>query len=329
MLLKRVRLFAILTGVLLSAPMSADAQPKTQVAVVGFLSGERVPSAPDWKQRSPFFQALGDLGWREGQNLSVESRWADGRLERLPELAAELVNLKVDVLVAGAFRPGQAAGQATKSIPVVLITCDPYQWLVESLARPGGNITGQTCLSSEMSPKKLEFLKAAAPRSSRVAFLYNPDDPGPSLGLKLSQEAAPSLGMKVFPVAIRRSADLDAALAAIKREQPDALFVYPDSVTASVRPQTIEFASKQRLPAVYGFKPWPEAGGLLSYGASLPDMSRRAAGQVDKILKGTKPADLPFEQPTRFRLALNLKTAQALGLPIPPILLFQADEVIR
>src|SRR5262249_21114177 len=161
----------------------------------------------------------------------------------------------------------------TSSIPIVLVTCDPYQWIVDSLARPGGNVTGQTCLSSELSPKKLEFLKQAVPGINRVAFLYNPDDPGPSLALKLCQVAAPALGVKLFPVTIQRPAEIDQALALVTKERPDALFVYPDSVTARVRGETVEFVNKHRLPSVSGFRDWVDAGGLLSYGASLPDMS--------------------------------------------------------
>jgi len=275
------------------------------------------------------YQALSDLGWREGSNLSTEWRWADGRLERLPDLAAELVKLNVDVIVAGAFKPGQVARQATSQIPIVLVTCDPYRWIVDSLARPGGNVTGQTCMSSELSPKKLEFLKQAVPAISRVAFLYNPDDPGPSQALKLCQDAAPSLGVMLFPVTIQHPSEIDRALSAIVKERPDALFVYPDSVTARVRAQTIDFVNRQRLPAVYGFRAWVDAGGLLSSGASLAEMQRRAMGQVDKILKGAKPADLPVEQPAKFELVINLKTAKALGLTIPQSILVRADEIIQ
>jgi len=315
--------------VVLTISFGADAQPVGKVARIGFLSGDAPPSAPDWKQRSVYYQTLSDLGWREGSNLSTEWRWADGRLERLPELAAELVRLNVDVIVAGAFKPGQVARQATSQIPIVLVTCDPYKWIVDSLARPGGNVTGQTCMSSELSPKKLEFLKQAVPGINRVAFLYNPDDPGPSQALKVCQEAAPSLGVKLFPVTIQHPTEIDRALSAIAKEHPDALFVYPDSVTARVRAQTIEFVNRQRLPAVYGFRAWVDAGGLLSYGASLADMSRRAMGQVDKILKGARPAELPVEQPSKFDLIINLKTAKAQGLTIPQSLLSRADEVIQ
>jgi putative ABC transport system substrate-binding protein len=321
--------FALAVVALTGAP-AAEGQQTTRIARIGFLQGGNPPeAASDWKQRSPFYQGLADLGWQEGTNLSVEWRWADGQLDRLPALAAELVQLKPDVIVAGAFRPGQAAAHATSTIPVVLVTCDPYQYIVDGLARPGGNVTGQTCLSSEMSPKKLEFLKRAAPTISRVAFLYNPDDPGPTLALKLCQAAAPSLGVTLVPFTIQRPSEISDVLTRVGEAQVDALFVYPDSVTGRVRARTAEFASQQRLPTVYGFRSWVDDGGLMSYGASLPAMTRRAAGQVDKILKGAKPADIPVEQPTTFELVINLKAATAIGLTVPPALLDLADVVIE
>ncbi|HLE43400.1 MAG TPA: ABC transporter substrate-binding protein, partial [Methylomirabilota bacterium] len=204
-------------------------------------------------------------------------------------------------------------------------------WIVESLARPGGNVTGQSCMSAELSPKRLQLLKEAAPRISRVAFLYNPDEPGPTLAWKLSLDAAPSLGITLLPVPIRRPEEFDGALGTISREQADGLFVYPDLVTISPRMQarTVEFANKQRLPAVYAFRWWVDAGGLVSYGTTSLDMVRRAVRQVDKILKGTKPADIPVEQPTRFELVINIKAAKALGLTIPPSVLIRADQLIE
>ncbi len=318
--------FALVTT---TAPQDAAGQQSTRIARIGFLSGDAPQTAADWKQRSPFYQGLAALGWQEGGNLSVEWRWADGQLDRLPGLISELIQLKPDLIVAGAFKPGQVAREATGTIPIVLVTCDPYQWIVNSLARPGGNVTGQTCLSSELSPKKLEFLKQAAPGISRVAFLYNPDDPGPTLALKLCQEAAPLLGITLVPVTMQRPSEIDSVLRQIAEAHVDGWLVYPDSVVGRARSRIVEFAAKERLPTVYGFKPWVTAGGLLSYGASLPDMVRRATGQVDKILKGAKPADLPVEQPTRFELIVNLKTAASLGLTIPPSLLARADEVIE
>ena len=312
-----------------AAPQDAAGQQITRTARIGFLSGTAPQTAADWKQRSPFYQGLAALGWQEGVNLEVEWRWADGQLDRLPGLISELIHLKPDVIAAGAFKPGQVAREATGTIPIVLVTCDPYEWIVNSLARPGSNVTGQTCLSSELSPKKLEFLKQVAPGISRVAFLYNPDDPGPTLALKLCQEAAPSLGITLLPITIQQPSEIDSALRQIAEAQVDGWFVYPDSVVGRAQSRIIEFAAKERLPTVYGFKGWVVAGGLISYGASLPDMVRRATGQIDKILKGAKPADLPVEQPTRFELVINLKTAKALGLTVPPALLALANEVIE
>ena len=327
--LRRSALFWVLAAWLLAAG-SVSAQVGAKVARIGFLSAGAEPGEADWRQRSVQHEALRRLGWREGENLLTEWRWANGQLDKLPSLAAELVALKVDVIVASAFKPGQVASQATQVIPVVLITCDPYQMLVGSLARPGGNVTGQTCMSAELSPKKLQLLKEAVPGTARVAFLYNPDDPGPRLALTLCRDAAADLGIRLQSFAIQRAEDITALLASIGSENVDALFVYPDAVTAQARPEIVQFAARRRLPTVGGFKAWAETGFLLSYGASLPDMTRRAMVQVDRILReGAKPGDIPIEQPTTFELVVNLRTAKALGLTIPPSLLLRADEVIE
>jgi putative ABC transport system substrate-binding protein len=234
------------------------------------------------------------------------------------------------VIIASAFRPGQAAAQATRSIPIVLVTCDPHQWLVNSLAKPGGNVTGQTCMSAEMSPKKLQLLLQAAPGIRRVALVYNPEDPGPALALKLCQDAANDLGVAVLPFPIRSTDEFAEVTSRIDRAHVDGLFVYPDSVTARARSLFVQFANLRHLPLLGGFKPWAQDGALLSYGASLPEMARRAMRQVDRILKdGAKPGDLPIEQPTHFELVINLKTARALGITIPKSLLLRADEVIE
>lgn len=308
---------------------AAFAQPPERVVRIGYLTGEAKPAGPDWKESMPWVRALRELGWEEGKNLEIVDRWAYGELERLPQLAGELVRMNVDLIVASRFKPGQVAAHATRKIPIVLITCDPYQWIVDSLARPGGNVTGQTCMSGELAPKKLELLKEVAPRIARVAFVYNPSDPGPSLGRQLALEAAPALGVQLIPIAMRQTAELDRVLRQVLAERADALFVYPDSIVSSARDRFIGFAGEHRLPAVYGFATWPRAGGLMSYGASLPAMHRRAAGQVDRILKGAKPADLPIERPSKFELVVNVKAARALGLTIPASLLLRADQVIE
>jgi putative tryptophan/tyrosine transport system substrate-binding protein len=324
------RLLSALVAVLVwLLPDIAGAQANRKVAKIGFLSADAAPIEPDWKQRSEYYKTLRDLGWREGENLQIESRWANTHLDRLPSLAAELIAERVDVIVAGAFKPGQAAIQATRNIPVVLVTCDPYQLLVGSLARPGGNVTGQTCMSAEISPKKLQFLKEAVPGIRRVAFLYNPDDPGPALALKLCLDAASGLGIALLPFPIQRVEELARVVAQIDEAKVDGLFVYPDAVTARTRNEIVDFASLRRLPAVGGFKPWAQSGLLLSYGASLPDMRRRAMIQVDRILKdGVKAGDLPIEQPTHFELVINQKTAKSFGITIPQSLLLRADEMI-
>ena len=216
-----------------------------------------------------------------------------------------------------------------KTTPIVALSCDPLETMVVSLARPAGNITVLTCLSSELTSKKLELLLDAVPKVKRLVILYNPNDPGPQLALKLAQEMAAHRQLKLEPVAVSTAEEFERRLATIAQLHPDAMYVYPDPLTARFAKVTIDFAAKHRLPAVYGFRQWPDAGGLMSYGSNLRDLAYRGAGHVDKILKGAKPADLPVEQPTKFELVINLKTAKALGLTIPPSLLQRADEIIQ
>jgi putative tryptophan/tyrosine transport system substrate-binding protein len=226
-------------------------------------------------------------------------------------------------------KPPHVIKDIVKPTPVVALSCDPLETMVTNLARPGGNITGLTCLSSELTPKKLELLLEVVPNAKRLVVLYNPTDPGPILALKLAQDMALHRQVKLESVAVSTPEEFERGLATVGQLHPDALYVYPDPLTARFAKATIEFAAKQRLPAVYGFRQWPEAGGLMSYGSNLRDLAYRGAGYVDKILKGTKPADLPVEQPTKFELVINLKTAKALGLTIPPSLLARADQVIE
>jgi len=317
--------FLAATGLLAMAWGNIQAADK--IVRLGILSGGAEP--PQWRERSVFPRTLKELGWIEGQNLTTEARWADGQLERLPELAAEFVRLKVDVIIAAALMPGQAARAATSTIPIVLVTCDPHEWIVGSLARPEGNITGQTCMSAETSPKRLEILHEIAPAAKRIAFLYNPAEPGPSLALKLSESAAAALGVTLVPVTLQAAAETDAALAAIGSASVDAMFVYQDLVTFRVYPAIIEFANKKKLPSIYSFSDFADAGGLVSYGANNGDMVRRAARQVDKILKGSKPGDLPIEQPMQFELVVNLKAARELGIDVSQSILLQATRVIE
>ena len=279
--------------------------------------------------REALLRGLRELGWIEGRNITLASRYAAWKLESLPELAAELVGANVDLIITGGYRPILAARDATRTIPIVVTSCDPVEVLVGSLARPGGNMTGSTCLSAEVSPKKLQLLKEAFPSVSRIAVLFNPDDPGPALGMKLMHEAGPTLPAKLYPLSVRTDADVVDALMTLSRERPDAMLVYPDFVTVRNRPKILEFAAKQRLPAMYGFREWADAGGLMSYGSNLQEQFYRTAFIVDKILKGAKPGDMPIEQPTRFELVVNLKTARALGLDIAPSIRGRADVILE
>jgi putative ABC transport system substrate-binding protein len=272
---------------------------------------------------------LHDLGYVEGQNLLIEYRYAEGRSERLPELATELVRLQPDVLLAVGGEVGPVAAKATQTVPVVFImSADPHQLgLVASLARPGGNATGVSFLQDEIASKRLDLLKEAAPRIFKVAFVWNPDHADNEQSE--AQRAATALGVELEPVAMRGPGDLESAFQTIARSGADALYVVSSRHTVANIPRFVDFASKNRLPLAGGWGAWAKAGGLLSYGPNTADMARRSASYVDRILKGTKPADLPVQLPTRFDLLINLKTAKALGLEVPPMLLARADEVIE
>jgi putative ABC transport system substrate-binding protein len=279
-----------------------------------------------------FRQGLRDLGYVEGQNIVLEPRWAEGSEARLRELAAELVQLPVDVLVPGGTRAALAAQHATRTIPIVmLVGVDPVAagWIA-SLGHPGGNITGLSSQSAELSGKQLEFLKEAVPTVSRIAVLANPTDPNNPPRLHYLQGVAHALRVQLHVLEMQNREDVERAFVAIQHEGIGAFLVLSDTLLIDqVRSDIAAFALRHRLPAMYTAREDVEAGGLMTYRASLPDMYRRAASYVDKILKGTKPGDLPVEQPTKFTLVINLKTAQAMGLTLPPTLLFQADEVIR
>jgi putative ABC transport system substrate-binding protein len=325
---------AVLTGVLtlglLAAPLGAQAQQARKVYRIGFLLGGSQLDAVQVQEA--FRQGLRDLGYVEGRNLSIEYRFAEGRLDRFPALAAELVSVKVDVIFAPGTAAAQAAMKSTATIPIVIATAgNPVgDRLIGSLARPGGNVTGLTMVAGpELGGKYLELLKEAAPGVSRVAVLGNPLTAPHTALLKEARIASRALGLEIEPVSARRPDEIDGAFAAMSRARADGLIVLPDPVFLSLRARIADLASKARLPAMYGFREEAEAGGLMSYGASLPDLLRRAAVYVDKILKGAKPADLPVEQPTKFELVINLKTAKVLGLTIPQSLLLRADQVIE
>ncbi len=314
----------ILTLSLLWPPLAAAAPQLAKIPRVGLLD-----YMPFWE---PFLEGLRELGYVEGQNIALEYRPTEGQADRLPDLAAELVRLNVDVIVTVSSTPATlAAKRATTTIPIVMVGVgDPLRTgLVPSLARPTGNLTGSSQLAPQVSGKRLELLKAAVPTCSRVAFLWNPANPAQIHHFHDVQEAARILGLTLQPLEVRVSDDLDRAFAAIARERPDALLITGDPVHQLHVGRIIDFATKMRLPSMYQLQENVIAGGLMSYGASLPELLRRGAFYVDKILKGAKPGDLPIEQPMTFELIINLKTAQALGLTIPPTLLFQADEIIR
>jgi putative ABC transport system substrate-binding protein len=276
-------------------------------------------------------EGLTALGYVEGRTIIIECREAAGRSEQLPEQAAELVRLGVDVLLTDGTRAALAAQRATKAIPIVMATVgDPVgSGLVTSLARPGANITGLSLMAAEINNKRVELLKAVLPRVMRVAVLANPDNPASAAGMAGTEVAAHSLGLATYVVAARREEDLDRAFTEILKRQARALIVLPDPILYTHRAQIVLLAAKSRLPAIYEAREFAEDGGLMTYGPRITENFRRAATYVDKILKGAKPADLPVEQPTKFELVINLKTAKALGLTIPPSLLARADQVIE
>ena len=322
------RLLLSLTLSLLVAPLATRAQPPTPVHRIGVLSSmtrERDRNA------KAFLEGMRALGYVEGQNLLREYRGAAGQYERLPALAAELVRLKVDVLLAVITPAALAAKDATTTIPIVMLGVgDPVgSGLVASLARPGGNVTGVTSLSIDLVGKQLEFLKNVLPTVSRVAILWNPTTPVHALTLLEAEMAAQRLGVQLHLVEAGGPDAFDSAFAAMTSTHAGALLVLGDALVFQHRRRLAELAATSRLPTMHNIRPFVEAGGLMAYGPSTRDLRRRAAVYVDKILKGAKPADLPVEQPTKFELIINLKTAKALGLTMPPSLLLLADEVIQ
>jgi len=315
----------------LAAPLAAQAQPAAGVHRIGFVSA--TSPSPSNPQFDAFHQGLRELGYVEGKNVIVEARFAEGRLERLPALVAELIGLKVDVLLAGSPAGAVAAKKASTTVPIVFAGVgDPVaSGIVASLARPGGNITGVAVGTGgpAFGGKWLELLKEALPGVSRVAVLANRSNPSNSPYLKGVEAAAQTLKVKLDVHDAGNATELDRALAAIGASGAQAIIVTTDPFLFSNRATLVQFAASKRLPAMYFFKLFADAGGLMSYGASLEESYRRAATYVDKILKGAKPADLPIEQPTRFELVINLKTAKALGITIPQSVLLRADQVIE
>ncbi len=315
----------------LFSPLAVRAQQAAKVPRIGYLAGDRAASP---HLIEAFRQGLRDLGYVEGSNVLIEYRDAEGKFERLPALAAELVALKVDVIVAGGTPLILAAKQATRTLPIVFAAAsDPVtDGLVTSLARPGGNVTGLSNIAPDLVGKRLELLKQAVPGVNRVAILWQPGGTGERTEQDMrkgAEAAARALGVRLQFLEARGPADFDRAFSDMTRERAGALTSLGGSMFFSERRRLVDLAAKNRLPALYQQREFVDAGGLMAYGANLADNFRRAATYVDKILKGTKPGDLPIEQPTKFELVINTKTAKALGLTIPPSLLQRADHVIQ
>jgi putative tryptophan/tyrosine transport system substrate-binding protein len=330
MWLRTTGLAVLFVGGLLAAPLAAEAQQAGKVYRIGLLDY----SAPDPARQAwwnVFRHRMRELGYVEGQNVSFEPRWAQGDDDRLPKLAAELVGLKVDLIVTGGTNTALAAKRATATIPIVTATgADPVGvGLVASLRHPGGNVTGMTSIASELAAKRLEFLRIVAPRASRIAILWDERNPGSRLAVDETEAAAKPAGLTIQSVPVRSPAGLEAAFATLVRGRAGALSIVSSATFFAHRKRLAELAMKHRLPTVVSAREYVEAGSLVFYGPDYPDLYRRAAVYVDKILRGAKPADLPIEQPTKFELVINLKTAKALGLTIPQSLLGRADEVIQ
>src|SRR6516165_1787009 len=321
--LRRRQFITLIGGAAATWSLAARAQQQGRIPRIGIID--------DWPMWDAFRRGLRDLGYLEGQNIAFEYRRADGAPERLAEAATDLARRPVDVIATYGTAPSIAAKAATTTIPIVMIGVGDVvrTGLVQGLAHPGGNITGNTMLGPEMQPKRLQLFKEAVPSISRVAFLWNPDNASNRLTFEEIRAAAPTLGMTFIAVSVQRADELDGALTAMMREHPDSVLVTGDPLHLLHVGRIINFLANNRLPGLFQLRENVLAGGLMSYSASLPDLFRRGAGYVHKILQGTKPADLPVEQPTKFELVINLTTAKTLGLTIPEAFLLRADELIE
>jgi putative tryptophan/tyrosine transport system substrate-binding protein len=323
-----ITLFGGAAAASVAEPMVARAQTPAKIPRVGFIGSAGTDMAG--RMVAALRQGLGELGYVDGQTIALEIRASDGHSERIPELVAELIGLKMDVLVAGSSVSTLAAKKATGTIPIVMVAADPVGLgLVASLARPGGNVTGLSYFNEAIIAKRLQLLTEFVPGLSRVAVLRNPSVVVHATFWQETEVAARKLGVALQPLDIRGPDDFEAAFAAATRGNAQGLIALDDALTIAHRPRIVSLAASSHLPAMYGLREFPNDGGLMSYGASFVDLLRRTATFVDKILKGAKPADLPVEQPTAFELVINRKTANALGLTVPPLLLAQADEVIE
>jgi putative ABC transport system substrate-binding protein len=330
--MRRREFIALLGGAMAAWPLSVRAQQPAQVPRIGYLSPGSASAGVFLPRDEAFRQGLRDLGYVEGTNIAIDYRFAEGQFDRLADLAAELVRLKVDVIVTVVTQASVAAKEATGTIPIVMVAVsDPVgSKLVASLPRPGANVTGTSSMTADVVGKSLELLKEAVPKVSRVAVLWNPENTMFQAHLLRETEAAAGvLAVQLKAFGVRDSGEFDGAFSAITESAVHALLVLGDPMLALHRKRIVDFAETRRLPAMYGVKEFTAAGGLMAYGADMTDRFRRAAAYVDKILKGVRPADLPVEQPTKFELVINLKTARALGLDVPSMLLARADEVIE
>jgi putative ABC transport system substrate-binding protein len=326
--LKWVGIVAIVVALAMCGAV-AQAQQPAKVPRIGYVDAGS-PATTGHRVQA-FMQGLRELGYMDGQKIVIEYRWAEGKLERLPGFVADLLHAKVDVIVSSATPAIRLAKEQTTTIPIVMagVTDPVANGFVASLARPGGNITGLTHLSPDLTGKRLELLKEVVPKLSRVGVLWNPNQPGQPLAYKEAQVAAQELKVTLISMEARNREEIERVLSGVGKERPQALFELPDPLIFVNRELIAEFAAKHRLPAMYSFREYVDAGGLMSYGTSFPELFRRAAYFVDKILKGTKPADLPVEQPTKFEFVINLKAAKQIGLTIPPNVLARADRVIK
>jgi putative tryptophan/tyrosine transport system substrate-binding protein len=322
---------SVLAFVLVMTGAVAQAQQPAKVPRIGIIRPSRSDSAGSQALIAAFRQGLRDLGYVEGQNITLEIRWADGNRDRLPQLADELVRLKVDVIVTGGNSATQAVKRASSTIPIVMTqVSEPVRdGFVESFARPGRNITGLTHMNTELAGKRLELLKDSVPKTSRVAVLWNPANPAQPFNFKEIETAAKALAVSIRSLPVRVPEDFDGAFEAAVKGRVDSIFVSSDGIINSHRKEVVNRIAKNRLPAMYTEPEWADTGGLMVYGPSNTDLYRRAATYVDKILKGIKPTELPIEQPTKFELIINLKAAQQIGLTIPPNVLARADKVIK
>ena len=326
--MRRREFITLLGGATVVWPLAASAQ-QAKLPRIGIIWPSPLSSSGHFLDA--FRQGLHELGYVEGQNMTIEFRSAEGQIERLPDLAAELVHLPVDVIQTATSPTIRAAQQATHTIPIIMGNSqDPVsEGFVASLARPGGNITGQTIFSPDLAAKRLQPLKEVAPTLSRVAVLWKVDDPALTLSLRETTIAAQTLRIDFRSLGVRGPSEFETAFQTATQERAEALIVLEDPLTLQYRTEIARLANSRRLPTMYGLREYVESGGLIAYGPNLAQIYRRSATYVDKILKGAKPADLPVEQPVRFELLVNLKTAKALGVDVPPTLIARADEVIE